>query len=46
MIDEYYSLSGWDQDGVPKRETFEKLGLGSEYKVFGKRLNQKAQAGA
>ncbi|MEM1943157.1 MAG: aldehyde ferredoxin oxidoreductase family protein [Candidatus Caldarchaeum sp.] len=27
MLDEYYSLHGWDENGVPKRETLERLGL-------------------
>ena len=25
MLDEYYRLHGWDQNGVPKRTTLEKL---------------------
>jgi aldehyde:ferredoxin oxidoreductase len=25
MLDEYYRLHGWDQNGVPKRATLEKL---------------------
>jgi aldehyde:ferredoxin oxidoreductase len=27
MLDQYYSLHGWDSDGVPTRETLERLGL-------------------
>jgi len=27
MLDEYYEMHGWDRNGVPKRETLEKLGL-------------------
>ena len=27
MLDEYYSARGWDSDGVPTRETIERLGL-------------------
>ncbi len=27
MLDEYYSLRGWDEDGVPKLETLHRLGL-------------------
>jgi aldehyde:ferredoxin oxidoreductase len=27
-IDEYYRLAGWSSDGIPTRETLEKLGLG------------------
>jgi aldehyde:ferredoxin oxidoreductase len=29
MIDEYYSLRGWDSDGKPKPETLKRLGLES-----------------
>lgn len=28
MLDEYYELHGWDSNGIPKRETLEKLGIG------------------
>ena len=27
MLDEYYDVRGWDEDGVPKPETIRKLGL-------------------
>lgn len=27
MLDEYYRLHGWDENGVPKRETLKRLGL-------------------
>jgi aldehyde:ferredoxin oxidoreductase len=27
MLDEYYSLRGWDEEGVPKKETMIQLGL-------------------
>jgi len=27
MLDEYYELHGWDRDGIPRRETLERLGL-------------------
>jgi aldehyde:ferredoxin oxidoreductase len=30
MIDEYYEMHGWDEDGNPRAETLEKLGLDSE----------------
>lgn len=30
MLDEYYVLHGWDNKGVPKKETLEKLGLHEE----------------
>ena len=28
LLDHYYDLRGWDERGVPRRETLEKLGLG------------------
>jgi aldehyde:ferredoxin oxidoreductase len=30
MIDEYYELHGWDREGVPTRETLERLGIADE----------------
>ena len=27
MLDDYYSIRGWDRDGIPLRETCEKLGI-------------------
>jgi aldehyde:ferredoxin oxidoreductase len=30
MIDEYYELHGWDEQGVPRPETLKKLGLDAE----------------
>jgi aldehyde:ferredoxin oxidoreductase len=30
MLDEYYELHGWDEDGVPRPETLQKLGLDGE----------------
>jgi aldehyde:ferredoxin oxidoreductase len=30
LIDEYYELHGWDEEGVPRPETLEKLGLEGE----------------
>jgi aldehyde:ferredoxin oxidoreductase len=30
LIDEYYELHGWDEDGVPRPETLKKLGLDGE----------------
>ena len=38
MVDEYYALRGWDEDGVPAEETFNKFGLSSEWKDFKKKL--------
>jgi aldehyde:ferredoxin oxidoreductase len=30
MLDEYYELHGWDENGVPTQETLERLGLDDE----------------
>jgi aldehyde:ferredoxin oxidoreductase len=30
MLDEYYELHGWDENGVPTQETLERLGLDKE----------------
>ncbi len=27
MLDEYYRLHGWDENGVPTPETLERLGI-------------------
>ncbi len=27
MLDEYYQVRGWDNDGVPKKETLSDLGI-------------------
>jgi aldehyde:ferredoxin oxidoreductase len=27
LLDEYYALRGWDQNGIPKAETLRKVGL-------------------
>jgi len=32
LLDEYYSLRGWTKDGIPTRETLDKLGLDYEAK--------------
>lgn len=34
MLDHYYSVHGYDENGVPKEETFKKFGLREEWKVF------------
>ncbi|MFA5316453.1 MAG: aldehyde ferredoxin oxidoreductase C-terminal domain-containing protein [Dehalococcoidales bacterium] len=44
MLVEYYEMAGWDEDGVPKEETFKKLGLEAEWKSFNKRLKKKGAA--
>jgi len=38
MLDEYYALRGWDENGVPTRETFEKFGMQAEYQILAKAL--------
>ena len=40
MLGEYYDVCGWDEDGVPKEETFKKFGLEAEWKVFKKRIKK------
>jgi aldehyde:ferredoxin oxidoreductase len=30
MLDEYYRLLGWDEEGIPSRRTLKKLGLSNE----------------
>ena len=30
MLDEYYRLHGWDDSGVPTKETLERLGIAGE----------------
>ena len=40
MLDEYYSLRGWDEDGIPTEETLKKFGLSSEWKIFSKHLRK------
>ena len=31
MLGEYYEIRGWDRNGIPKRETVERLGLDRKY---------------
>jgi aldehyde:ferredoxin oxidoreductase len=38
LLDESYEVAGWDEDGVPRKETFAKYGLESEWETFEKRL--------
>ncbi len=40
MVDELYALCGWNEDGVPKEETFEKFGLSSEWHLFKKYMEK------
>ncbi len=40
MVGDYYQMRGWDEDGIPTKETFNKFGLSSEWKVFKKRLGK------
>jgi aldehyde:ferredoxin oxidoreductase len=32
LLDAYYRIRGWDENGIPKPETLDRLGL-SEWKV-------------
>jgi len=41
MLDEYYALRGWDEDGIPTEETFRKFGLSSEWQAFEKEVSRK-----
>jgi len=41
MLDEYYDLRGWDENGIPDKVTFDKFGLASEWQVFRSRLSSK-----
>ena len=37
LLDDYYKFKGWDKDGIPSRETLEKLGLEYVQKDFEQR---------
>ncbi|MFO7996999.1 MAG: aldehyde ferredoxin oxidoreductase family protein [Dehalococcoidia bacterium] len=41
MVDEYYSLRGWDENGVPKKMTFHRFGLASEWDAFKNRAKER-----
>jgi aldehyde:ferredoxin oxidoreductase len=43
MVDDYYATSGWDENGIPKEETFSKLDLASEWKLFSSRMKKRDQ---
>jgi hypothetical protein len=36
-MDEYYKYKGWNSDGIPTKETLQKLGLDYVYEDFVKR---------
>jgi aldehyde:ferredoxin oxidoreductase len=38
MLDEYYALRGWNDEGIPTRETFEKFGLNAEFQALSRTL--------
>jgi aldehyde:ferredoxin oxidoreductase len=40
MLDEYYGLRGWDNNGIPLEETFKGFGLSSEWKKLRKYLKK------
>ncbi|MEM3619349.1 MAG: aldehyde ferredoxin oxidoreductase C-terminal domain-containing protein, partial [Candidatus Korarchaeum sp.] len=33
VLDEYYSLRGWDREGRPVKETLERLGLSEDLRL-------------
>jgi aldehyde:ferredoxin oxidoreductase len=45
MLDEYYGLRGWDEDGIPTGETFSSLGLSSEWGVLQQELGKRQLSG-
>jgi aldehyde:ferredoxin oxidoreductase len=40
MLDEYYALRGWDDNGVSTKETFKNLGLQPECQVLTKAIER------
>jgi aldehyde:ferredoxin oxidoreductase len=38
MLDEYYALLDYDEDGIPREEAFEKYGLSAEWELFKQRI--------
>jgi len=34
MRREYFSMLGWDENGVPRKETLERLGLGDYWRLM------------
>jgi aldehyde:ferredoxin oxidoreductase len=38
MLDEYYGLRGWNDEGVPVKKTFEEFGLHEEWRTFNSHL--------
>jgi hypothetical protein len=45
LLDEYYKFKGWNNDGVPTRETLHELGLDYVYEDFVKRGILNAEKG-
>ena len=41
MLDEYYALRGWDEQGIPTEETFKRYGLTSEWRTLGEAIADK-----
>lgn len=37
LLDSYYKLKGWNDDGIPTKETLDELGLGFVSEEFVKR---------
>jgi aldehyde:ferredoxin oxidoreductase len=38
MVKEFYTLNGWDNEGIPLAETFTRLGLANEWGLFKRNL--------
>jgi aldehyde:ferredoxin oxidoreductase len=44
MLNEYYHECGWDEDGIPKGETFHRLTMEREAEVFNQRIKREEKA--
>lgn len=42
-LEEFYALCGWDENGIPQKDTFEKFGLSSEWGVFKKKYKKEGE---
>ena len=45
MMNEYYALRGWDPEGIPTPETFERFGLSSEGEALWQELEDEGSPG-
>jgi len=46
MVDDYYTIAGWDEYGAPKQETFAELNLLPEAEIFSRRIKREGKADA